>query len=103
MLPLKGKLDVVLFQLPPNLVFSREVVEKFCKGLKKDRRYTIEARHPSWLEEEALSALKRYQIARCITDSAGKFPYLEAATSDFIYIRLHAPKNFTLRSILMMN
>jgi uncharacterized protein YecE (DUF72 family) len=92
MLPLKGKLGVVLFQLPPNLVFDRDVFEMFCKGLKKDCRYTIEARHPTWLEEEVFSALKLHQIAWCISDSVGKFPYLEAATSEFIYIHLHGSK-----------
>jgi uncharacterized protein YecE (DUF72 family) len=74
------------------VVFDRDVFEKFCKGLKEGCRYTIEARHPSWLEKEALSALKRHQIAWCISDSAGKFPYLEAVTSDFIYVHLHGSK-----------
>jgi uncharacterized protein YecE (DUF72 family) len=89
MAPLKGKLCVVLFQLSPNLFFDRDVFEKFCKGLKEDCRYTIEAWHPSWLGEDALSMLRQHHIAWCISDTAGKYPYLEAFTSDFIYVRLH--------------
>jgi uncharacterized protein YecE (DUF72 family) len=89
---LKNKLGIVLFQLPPNLVFDKDVFEEFCIGLKKNCCYTIEARHPSWLEEDVLSVLKRHQIAWCISDSAGKYPYLEAVTSDFVYIRLHGSR-----------
>jgi uncharacterized protein YecE (DUF72 family) len=92
LVPLKEKLRGVLFQLPPNLIFDRDVFEKFCKGLNDDCRYTIEARHPSWLEENALSRLRQHHIAWCISDTAGRYPYLEAVTSDFIYVRLHGSR-----------
>jgi uncharacterized protein YecE (DUF72 family) len=90
--PLKEKLGVVLFQLPPSLFFDEAVFEAFCKALRTGIRYTVEARHPSWMEDSALSALRRHQIAWCISDSAGKFPYLEMCTSDFAYLRLHGSK-----------
>jgi uncharacterized protein YecE (DUF72 family) len=33
--------------------------------------------------------LKEHGIAFCISDTAGRFPFAEAITADFIYIRLH--------------
>jgi len=78
--PLKEKLGPVLFQLPPSLSFSPKV---------PSGRFALEARNESWLSEEALCLLKEYQIAWCISDTAGRFPYREAVTTDFIYIRLH--------------
>ncbi|MGD8522845.1 MAG: DUF72 domain-containing protein [Desulfobacterales bacterium] len=90
--PLREKLGPILFQLPPTLSFDMEVFERFCNCLEEGQRYTIEARHPSWLEEKAQSAFKRHHIAWCISDTAGRYPYLEAITSEFIYIRLHGSK-----------
>ncbi len=90
--PLREKLGPILFQLPPSLAFDEEVFDKFCNYLPENRLYTIEARHPSWLGRNALSSLKRHNIAWCISDTAGRYPYCEAVTSEFIYIRLHGSK-----------
>jgi uncharacterized protein YecE (DUF72 family) len=92
---LKDKLGPTLFQFPPTLTFDKEIFERFCRLLEAGQRYTIEAQHPSWLEEDALSALKQHQIAWCISDKDEKYPYLETATSDFIYIRLHGSKKLS--------
>lgn len=89
---LREKLGPILFQLPPSLAFDAEVFESFCNYLPEEKLYTIEARHPSWLEEDALSALRRHHIAWCISDTPGRYPYCEAVTSDFIYIRLHGSR-----------
>ncbi len=89
---LKEKLGPILFQLPPTLAFNEVVFHAFCKELPDNRRYTLEARHPSWLGEKALASLKTHHIALCISDTAGRYPYLEAVTSNFIYIRLHGSK-----------
>ena len=86
---LKEKLGPILFQLPPKLVFNEEIFNAFCNCLPKNRHCTIEARHPSWMGENALSNFESHQIAWCISDTAGRYPYLEAVTSNFIYIRLH--------------
>lgn len=89
---LKEKLGPILFQLPPTLAFEKEIFDAFCNCLPRNKCFTLEARHPSWLEEKALSSLKKYRIAWCISDTAGRYPYLEAVTSNFIYIRLHGSK-----------
>ena len=89
---LKEKLGVILFQLPPTLIFDHAVFEAFCALLPKEYRYTIEARHHSWTGKDALAILEKYGIAWCISDTAGRYPYLETVTADFIYIRLHGNK-----------
>jgi len=89
---LKEKLGPILFQLPPSLNFEEEVFDEFCNFLPGNKSFAIEARHPSWLEEKALSCIRKHHIAWCISDTAGRYPYLEAITSNFIYIRLHGSK-----------
>ncbi|MBN2297542.1 MAG: DUF72 domain-containing protein [Deltaproteobacteria bacterium] len=86
---LGDKLGVILFQLPPSLTFNHTVLEEFCTLLPKGYRYSIEARHTSWTGKEALAVLEKNNIAWCISDTAGRYPYLETLTADFTYIRLH--------------
>jgi uncharacterized protein YecE (DUF72 family) len=87
------KLGVILFQLPPSLSFHPMTLDNFCKFLEPEYRYSLEIRHPSWLNEEAINILRKYNIAFCISDTAGRFPYHEEITTDFIYIRLHGSKS----------
>jgi uncharacterized protein YecE (DUF72 family) len=90
---LKEKLGPVLFQLPPGLAFNEGVFEEFCTSLEKYRhRCTLEVRHKSWLEEIVLAKLEKHRIAFCISDTAGRYPYSETVTADFIYIRLHGSR-----------
>lgn len=48
------------------------------------------APHPRGIA--ALACLKEGHVAWCISDAAGRYPYREAATSDFVYVRLHGSK-----------
>jgi uncharacterized protein YecE (DUF72 family) len=91
--PLEEKLGPVLFQIPPSLHYDRPLLEEFCSLLPAGRRCTMEVRHESWTNKEALSIMKKYGIAWCISDSAGRYPYLEELTSDFVYIRLHGSED----------
>ncbi|HQI00181.1 MAG TPA: DUF72 domain-containing protein [Deltaproteobacteria bacterium] len=86
------KLGPILFQLPPSLRFDRGTLEAFLSLLPGGNRYSIEARHESWASDDALSILRDNNIAWCISDTAGRFPYLEAITADFTYMRLHGSK-----------
>jgi uncharacterized protein YecE (DUF72 family) len=52
-------------------------------------RYAFEPRHPSFFSEEFVLLLREYNAALAFADAAGKFPYAEDITADFIYIRLH--------------
>ena len=99
---LGDKLGPVLFQLPPSLAFDAATLEEFGTALHNatqssdyslpaGTRYVIEPRHASWMEDEALACLRRLGIGFCISDTGGRYPYREAVTSDFAYIRLHGP------------
>jgi len=90
--PLKEKTGPLLFQLPPSLQFDRENTETFIKLLPSGYRYVIEGRHNSWAEPGVQSLLRDNNIAWCISDTAGKYPYVESITADFTYIRLHGSK-----------
>lgn len=90
---LKEKLGPILFQIPPNLVFDDDLLDGFCQCLKTyEYLYALEVRHPSWIEDRVINRLKNYNIAFCISDTAGRYPYREVITADFTYIRLHGSK-----------
>jgi uncharacterized protein YecE (DUF72 family) len=52
-------------------------------------RHAIEPRHPGFDTEEARSLCARHDVAVVIADSAGRWPTMHDATSDFRYVRLH--------------
>ncbi len=52
-------------------------------------RYAVEIRHPSFLVPEFFECLREERIAFVVADTAGKFPYAEKLTTDFVYCRLH--------------
>jgi uncharacterized protein YecE (DUF72 family) len=89
---LKEKLGPILFQLPPNLSFDEAVLSNFCQHLKGDHLYTLEVRHPSWAQKRVVEILKDNNIALCISDTAGRYPYIEEDTATFFYIRLHGSR-----------
>ena len=89
---LKEKLGPVLFQLPPNLPFDKELLTSFCENLKSNHQHVLEIRHPSWSDTQVFEILKQHNIAFCISDTAGRYPYHEVITADFLYIRLHGSK-----------
>lgn len=90
--PLGEKLGPVLFQLPPSLAFDKGRTRSFFKLLPAAMRYALEARHMSWTTDEAICCLRENNIAWCISDTAGRFPYLETLTAGFTYIRLHGSR-----------
>jgi uncharacterized protein YecE (DUF72 family) len=88
-LQLNEKLGVVPIQLPPGLTFDEQHMRDFLGLLNKQARYTIEARNKTFIDERLFSLLERFEVAWCIADSAGRFPYYETVTAPFVYIRLH--------------
>ncbi len=90
--PLAEKTGPILFQLPPSLQFNKNIAEEFLKLLPSSYRCVIEGRHETWTNSEAHELLKKYNVAWCISDTAGKYPLLESITSDFTYLRLHGSK-----------
>jgi uncharacterized protein YecE (DUF72 family) len=120
LLHLREKLGPILWQLPPRFLFREEEIEPFLKSLprnfkegihaakKADRlmadypndknllkipiRHALEVRNYSFLNPDFVAMLRRNDIALVFADTAGKWPYIEDITSDFIYIRLHGEK-----------
>lgn len=69
---LRGKLAVLLVQLPPKLAFHGGVAESFFAELAGGTAAMIacEPRHPSWFTPEADDMLKRLTVARVAADPA---------------------------------
>ncbi len=65
--------------------FSR--VDRAVAG--RSLRHAIEVRHQSFMTPEFFQLLRQHDIGFVIADTAGKFPYAEDLTADFVYIRLH--------------
>lgn len=119
-LALEEKLGPVLWQLPPQLGFDAERLEAFFAILPRstfaaaelarrhdhrlkhgaylepqyDRpiRHAIEVRHETFLDPAFPRLLRKHGVAMCIADTAGKWPFLEDVTADFVYVRLHGEK-----------
>jgi uncharacterized protein YecE (DUF72 family) len=55
-------------------------------------RHAVEVRHESFRDEDFIALLRKYKIALVVADTAGKWPYMEDVTADFMYLRLHGDK-----------
>ena len=114
-LALREKLGPVLWQFPPNLPFDRRFATFFASlprttkeasrlaaehddrvrqpflEVEEDRplRHAVEVRHPSFVTPSFIALLREHSVGLVVADTAGKFPYFEDVTADFVYIRLH--------------
>lgn len=114
---LREKLGPFLWQFPPNFKFDAEIIERFFKLLPHDTeqalklarrrdarmkgrtrlaidqnrplRHAMEIRHSSFIDPAFVKLLRKYQVALVVADTAGKWPYCEDITADFVYVRLH--------------
>jgi uncharacterized protein YecE (DUF72 family) len=117
MLRLGPKLGPILWQFPETFKFEpdrmraflgklpRDTVEAaalavehtdFIKGRawtetdkKRPVRHAFEMRHASWACTEFADMLRDHNAAWVVADTAGKWPYFEEVTADFVYVRLH--------------
>jgi len=116
-LALEEKLGPILWQFPPNFGWNEKRFREFFQLLpkttkeasalgkrhdsrlkarawlttKRDRalRYCVEIRHASFLVPDFFELLRDFNIAFVFADTAGKWPYAEDLTADFVYCRLH--------------
>ncbi|MCC5070258.1 DUF72 domain-containing protein [Xanthomonas campestris] len=117
-LRLGPKLGPILWQLPPTLRFDEAVLDAFLSALPRDTeaalalarkrdttlmhgrtalsvdrkrplRHALEMRHPSFCDPSCMKLLRKHKVGVVVADTAGKFPYLEDVTADFVYLRLH--------------
>jgi uncharacterized protein YecE (DUF72 family) len=117
---LRDKFGPILWQFPPFFRFDAERFEEFfallpastgealrlarardarmhgrsCLRIDADRplRHAVEIRHDSFADPKFIALLRRHGIALVVADTAGKWPYLEDVTADFLYLRLHGDK-----------
>lgn len=116
-LRLDEKLGPLLWQFPPQLQCDLPRFERFFKMLPRcgddaaklarrhdarlkgrswvksggvaTLRHAVEIRHESFRCSGFIDLLREHNIALVVADTAGKFPYMEDITADFIYARLH--------------
>jgi uncharacterized protein YecE (DUF72 family) len=118
-LKLGEKLGPFLWQLPPNMDFDAKVFAQFCRLLPRttfeaaelaarhddqiqetwlevtqDRpvRHVFEIRDPRMMNPTLVALLREFGHALAIADTGGRYPLVEDLTADFIYIRLHGPR-----------
>jgi uncharacterized protein YecE (DUF72 family) len=83
------RLGPILWQLPPNLQYDPERLEKFLRVVPKRYTHAVEFRHPSWYEhDETFDILRERSIAHvCV--SSGAMPRNLTVTAPLTYIRFH--------------
>jgi uncharacterized protein YecE (DUF72 family) len=93
--PMKKMMGPVLLQLPEILKFNYDKANHLYRLMKtKYRKYdfVMEVRHDSWLQNESLTLMTKYDIGLVISQSGDRFPYSEMVTAKNIYIRFHGPQ-----------
>jgi uncharacterized protein YecE (DUF72 family) len=85
---LKDKLDCILFQLPPSLTYTRQVLDRMVDQFNPAFKNVLEFRHASWWNEEVYSRLKEHELIFCITSYPG-LPEEFIQTAGTVYMRLH--------------
>jgi uncharacterized protein YecE (DUF72 family) len=111
-LRLREKLGPILWQLPPSVRHDRSRLEDFFKLLRRrpaaaealarkhdarqsrraltesagvgKLRHALEVRHGSFETTEFVELLREHDIALVVADTAGKWPFIEDVTSDFV-------------------
>lgn len=111
------KLGPLLWQFPPSMKFDEARFARFFELLPRNRkaacecaqgcaqylrgnggtdingnarlRHAVEIRHESFRCEAFIKLLRKHRVALVVSDSAGKWPYVEDVTADFVYMRLH--------------
>ena len=117
---LRQKLGPILWQFPPNLAYDPAKFSRFLEllphntaaalalargresrmhgrsmlAIDRNRRlrHAVEIRHESFLDPSFVTLLRRHHVALVVADTAGKWPYREDVTADFVYMRLHGDK-----------
>ena len=87
--PLMNKLEVVLWQLPPNFRANLRSLTDFIQMIQiYPIRHVFEFRHKSWINKKVFKLLAEANIAVCMADWP-EFINELPITADFIYIRRH--------------
>jgi len=87
---LEEKLGPILYQLPPSLHQSLDLLRDFVKLLPKKSTAVFEFRHKSWFSKDTFRMLDKFGCSFCIHDMAG-IETPRVLTGGIIYIRFHGP------------
>jgi uncharacterized protein YecE (DUF72 family) len=52
-------------------------------------RHAVEVRSQTFVTEEFVRLLRKYEVGLVVADTAARFPFLEDVTAGFVYVRLH--------------
>jgi len=86
---LREKCGPILWQLPPQLHFDAERLDRFLSVVPRRYRHAVEFRHASWYEHvETFAVLRRHRAAH-VWLSSGAMPEHATTTADFVYLRFH--------------
>lgn len=86
--PLRARIGVLLWQLPPMLRLDLARLDSFLKLLPRKYEHAVEFRHSSWLAEDTFKLLRKHRAAHVSVSSLGMPMNLEV-TSDIVYLRFH--------------
>jgi len=81
------KLGAILFQTPPYLRMSLEVLDAFLAMLPEGLCAAFEFRHKSWMESDVFCRLQAKGLALCVADSENFSTPVEI-TAGYAYFRL---------------
>ncbi len=109
-----------LWQLPATYRFDAERMDSFMRQLPRSSRegeavarqhdhrlrrgelldaaakvpyrHAFEVRHESYFHDEFYAILREHRCGFVVADTGGTFPYAEEVTADFVYVRLHGPR-----------
>lgn len=117
-LELREKLGPILWQLSASLRPNLDRLDKFLRQLPRDTqraidlarghtmperemvvetdyfgplRHVLEIRHPDWFIPEVAEIVRAHGVALAFSHSS-RWPLADELTSDFIYVRLHGPR-----------
>lgn len=85
---LGDKLGTILFQLPPNFAYNRDVLRGFLATLSPVARYAMEFRHDSWKDSEVTEALSEAGVAVCAAETEDKTLEEIPVIAPHAYLRL---------------
>ena len=95
LMTLGPKLGAILWQIPADLPYDRDLVESFLATLSSagaehgTLRHALEVRHPSFDVAAFREQAERHGVAVVLGDTEGGWPMLDWPTTDFVYARLH--------------
>jgi uncharacterized protein YecE (DUF72 family) len=82
------RMGCFLFQLPPSVHYSPELLANILHQLDPRRRNAVEFRHPSWWNDDVYAAFEQAGAIFCAC-SGPRLPDTLVRTADDIYIRFH--------------